>query len=449
MSYTFDVFLSHNSQDKPAVRELASALKGRSLSVWLDEEQLTPGESWQDLLEQGIRASSSVAVLIGGDGLGPWEKEEMKAALSFAVSSKDKSRVFPVLLPGAPHQPDLPMFLTNRTWVDLRSGFTDQGLDNVVWGVTGVKPKISATPVTESNDPSPTQQRDQQAFENKIRAVIAESLLQPHLAAWVDALAKRLPCVFDVAATQESHMAALVDVWWKDYTPLDRIATVLHEATETCLKQNARSGAGAEFGKIAEAARQVLAWLALACMSQAWLNRHRNAHNPYHDVPLRFVTSIELYAACLKEDLSAGLRKPATPGDVVGKGLAALDEHGFFPETGWQPQTAVEQAARALYKSEHQDEKTGAFTQEDYSKLAFRLRKKGKYIAVNKELAATHPLLLPEVCALFKQRLPGVGIIHFGIVTVQGDDRPLIVDEGQLVGAIELFLEMIEPYENS
>lgn len=461
MSHSFDVFLSHNSQDKLAVRELASALKKRSLSVWLDEEQLRPGIPWQALLEQGIHASASVAVLVGGDGLGPWESEEMQAALRLAVN--DKRAVIPVLLPTAPLQPELPLFLANRTWVDLRGGFTDAGLNLIEWGITGVNPNQpgkggnEATPPSEpsnrqsvaSNDLSPAQQRDQQAFENKIREAIAESLLQPHLAALVDALAKCLPCVFDDAATQESHMALLVDIWWNSYTPLDRIATVLQEATEKCLKQNARSGDGAKAGEIAESARQILAWLALACMSQAWMNHHRNAHNPYHDVPLRFVTSIELYAACLKKDLSVGLYQFTKPGQAAGKGLAELDEHGFFPETGWRPETAVEQAARALYKSEHNVDKTGAFSPEDYSKLAFRLGKKGKYIAINKELAPTHPLLLPEVCALFKQCLPGVNVIHFGIVTLQGDDRPLIVDEGQLVGAIELFLEMLEAYEHS
>ena len=77
----FNVFLSHNSKDKAMVRELASALKVRGLSVWLDENELRPGVPWQQLLEKGIRSSESVAVLIGKAGIGPWEDEEMRAAL--------------------------------------------------------------------------------------------------------------------------------------------------------------------------------------------------------------------------------------------------------------------------------------------------------------------------------------------------------------------------------
>lgn len=41
----FDVFLSHNSRDKPAVRPIAEALEGRGLRVWLDERELPPGRS--------------------------------------------------------------------------------------------------------------------------------------------------------------------------------------------------------------------------------------------------------------------------------------------------------------------------------------------------------------------------------------------------------------------
>jgi len=104
----------------------------------LDEDELQPGIPWQQMLEAGIKHSKSVAVLVGKDGLGPWEDEEMQAALVLAV--KDKRPCIPVLLPGASSKPDLPMFLGNRTWVDLRAGFTKDGLAKVVWGITGKKP---------------------------------------------------------------------------------------------------------------------------------------------------------------------------------------------------------------------------------------------------------------------------------------------------------------------
>jgi hypothetical protein len=137
----FDVFLSHNSKDKPAVCRLASRLKKEGLVVWLDEEQLQPGLAWMNLLADGIKRSRSVLTLIVKDGLGPWEDEEMQTALQRAVSDKSKKlSVIPVLLPKAGAQPGLPMFLGNRTWVDLKRGLTKDRIAKLVWGITGQKP---------------------------------------------------------------------------------------------------------------------------------------------------------------------------------------------------------------------------------------------------------------------------------------------------------------------
>ncbi len=134
----FDVFLSHNSKDKPAVRQLTEALEARGLKVWLDEQQLVPGRPWQKELEEIIETARTAAVLVGRDSLGPWETEEMRACLSQFV--KRHLPVIPVLLPNATTQPQLPLFLQEFTWVDLRSGLTGENLDRLEWGITGVKP---------------------------------------------------------------------------------------------------------------------------------------------------------------------------------------------------------------------------------------------------------------------------------------------------------------------
>ena len=113
MSGAFDVFLSHNSKDKPTARQLARALQARGLQVWLDEEHLVPGRPWQAALEEIIQTTRTAAVLIGQDGLGPWEIPEMRACLSQFV--KRRLPVIPVLLPHAPTQPELPLFLQQFT----------------------------------------------------------------------------------------------------------------------------------------------------------------------------------------------------------------------------------------------------------------------------------------------------------------------------------------------
>jgi hypothetical protein len=138
MTKSFDIFLSHNSKDKPAVRELAAALRARGLKVWLDEWELVPGRPWEEALEEIIETTRSSAVLVGKDGFGPWHDTEMRSCLAEFVDRK--LPVIPVLLPGAPEMPRLPLFLKRFTWVDLREGLTEEGLDRLMWGATGSRP---------------------------------------------------------------------------------------------------------------------------------------------------------------------------------------------------------------------------------------------------------------------------------------------------------------------
>ena len=140
-SYKYDVFLSHNSQDKPMVKELARKLVAKGLDVWLDAWKLSPGGRWQEELEQGIKDSASLVVLVGKSGLGHWENEEMFAAINAQVNNP-KNRVIPVLLPGGQEEVVLDkLFLSQRTWVDFREGLDDaEALHRLVAGIKSQEP---------------------------------------------------------------------------------------------------------------------------------------------------------------------------------------------------------------------------------------------------------------------------------------------------------------------
>ncbi|MGH7552945.1 MAG: toll/interleukin-1 receptor domain-containing protein, partial [Longimicrobiales bacterium] len=100
---------------------------------------LVPGRPWQEAVEEAIATTRSTAVLVGTAGLGPWEVSEMRACLELCVERS--MPVIPVLLPGAPAKPTLPLFLRRFTWVDLREGLSQDGLDRLEWGITGIKPR--------------------------------------------------------------------------------------------------------------------------------------------------------------------------------------------------------------------------------------------------------------------------------------------------------------------
>jgi len=133
----FDVFLCHNSQDKPAVIEIANQLKANNINPWLDKWHLRPGSSWQDSLEDQIDQIRTAAVFVGNSGLGPWQIEEIKAFLRAFVNRK--CPVIPVLLPNAPKEPKLPVFLQGLMWVDFRE-HDPEPLGQLIWGITGIKP---------------------------------------------------------------------------------------------------------------------------------------------------------------------------------------------------------------------------------------------------------------------------------------------------------------------
>jgi hypothetical protein len=131
----FDVFLCYNSDDKSAVRWVAERLRERGIRAWLDEAELRPGRGWQDEVERQIGAIRAAAVLIGSNGLGPWQNREVRALLQQFVERG--CPVIPVLLPDAV-MPTLPLFLHDVTWVDLRTNDPAE-MDRLAWGITGRK----------------------------------------------------------------------------------------------------------------------------------------------------------------------------------------------------------------------------------------------------------------------------------------------------------------------
>ncbi|MDQ4071019.1 MAG: toll/interleukin-1 receptor domain-containing protein [Actinomycetota bacterium] len=53
----FDVFLSYNSRDRPAVERLAGRPREQRLSCWLDQRELTPGRAWHEEIAEAIESA--------------------------------------------------------------------------------------------------------------------------------------------------------------------------------------------------------------------------------------------------------------------------------------------------------------------------------------------------------------------------------------------------------
>jgi len=116
----YDIFISYNSKDIEIVESLSKSLRKNKVKVFLDKWGLTPGKPWQEELEEAISKSKTVAIVISEHGLGVWQKEEMRLALDYAVSTKN-TKVIPIILPKA-NIDKIPLFLKRYTWIDFRSG---------------------------------------------------------------------------------------------------------------------------------------------------------------------------------------------------------------------------------------------------------------------------------------------------------------------------------------
>jgi TIR domain/Effector-associated domain 1 len=136
-SSQFDVFLCHNSQDKPEVQKIANQLLELGIRPWLDVWQLRPGFPWQPELETQVKTSKSAAVFVGSSGLGPWQTREIEAFMREFVDRQ--CPVIPVLLATAPQKPQLPVFLSGHMWVDFRQP-QPEPITQLVWGITGINP---------------------------------------------------------------------------------------------------------------------------------------------------------------------------------------------------------------------------------------------------------------------------------------------------------------------
>lgn len=132
--YKFDVFLSYKSQDHNWVERLKESLQLRGIRVWLDKDQIRPGDKFVRALENGLETSRAMALVVTPESLSSgWVDDEYSKAVS--LSNQGQLQLIPILFRDA----KIPGFLSNRQSVDFRDDSTfEQSVDRLVWpGITG------------------------------------------------------------------------------------------------------------------------------------------------------------------------------------------------------------------------------------------------------------------------------------------------------------------------
>jgi hypothetical protein len=117
------VFLCHSSGDKPAVRDLYDRLRSAAdyITPWLDEEDLLPGQRWQDEIPKAVRDSDAVIVCLSQSSVNKkgYVQKEIKYALDVA-DEQPGGTIF--LLPALLEDCELPERLRHLHSVSLPRG---------------------------------------------------------------------------------------------------------------------------------------------------------------------------------------------------------------------------------------------------------------------------------------------------------------------------------------
>ena len=69
-SFTYDVFLSHSSEDKYRAQKLAAQLKQAGLRVWFDDRVISAGYDIELANERGLEASRVQVLCLSPAALG-------------------------------------------------------------------------------------------------------------------------------------------------------------------------------------------------------------------------------------------------------------------------------------------------------------------------------------------------------------------------------------------
>jgi len=115
-TFEYDVFLSHNSNDKPRVRRLAQRLKDAGLRVWFDEWVIRGGDDIYLAVERGLEAARVQVLCLSAAALGSdWVTLERSTVL-FRDPTNAGRRFIPLLLADC----ELPDTLRRYKYVDFR-----------------------------------------------------------------------------------------------------------------------------------------------------------------------------------------------------------------------------------------------------------------------------------------------------------------------------------------
>lgn len=124
------VFLAYPSEQKELAKNIAHDLKENGVKVWLDENELKPGDSISNKISNALKESQWVIYIPPENGSpNRWIEKEIKLAKE---SEKNRQRSF--IIPIKTLAGTIPDFLKDRMWVDFSEDY-QSGIQTLLGGI--------------------------------------------------------------------------------------------------------------------------------------------------------------------------------------------------------------------------------------------------------------------------------------------------------------------------
>lgn len=114
-------FLSHSSNDKPLVRQLAADLTAAGITVWIDEQNIGVGDSIPGRIAQGLAESDYFVIVLSESSVkSKWVEHELNNALVGEMARRNVK-----ILPARLSEVELPQVIADRRYADFSKSYRD------------------------------------------------------------------------------------------------------------------------------------------------------------------------------------------------------------------------------------------------------------------------------------------------------------------------------------
>jgi hypothetical protein len=144
------IFLCHANEDKPQVREIYQRLRAEGFQPWLDEEDLLPGQLWDQEIRKALKNSDFILIFFSQISVAKrgYVQREMKLALD-AWEEVPEGQIHTIPIRLDPCQ--IPERFSKFKWVDL---FRDNGWDRLLGAIRfGLEQRQQSVSAESSKQP--------------------------------------------------------------------------------------------------------------------------------------------------------------------------------------------------------------------------------------------------------------------------------------------------------